>query len=85
MISALCTQSFFEKNGHRGLIGNIYVKWLTNAISRWDFESVAKHTYLLNDSALPLPRTMYEQAPMDPGMMPSSPFCAETFSKEQKK
>ena len=31
-----------------------------------------------NDSALPLPRTMYERAPIEPGMMPSSPSRART-------
>ena len=43
-----------------------------------DMARPAPWLQLSNDSGLPRPRTMYERAPMLPGMIPRSPARART-------
>ena len=58
----------------------------TDANQRWEEAGVGVAVFSLEMpceqlaklSGFPSPRTMYERAPIDPGMMPSSPFFALT-------
>lgn len=45
-------------------------------------EHTQKNTNLWNASGFPLPLTMNDRAPMDPGIMPNSPWRAETCKEK---